>query len=223
MRSVARRGMARLGAARHSKVLFIKKGSKIMAFIHATIEGISPLLMNRFDEETEVKISSGTSSVMRGSKGTPREQATRKAYADQKGNLYIPGPNIFSCLVQAGKFHKAGKSKITTQKSSLIPAGVSIVELICPLNTKNFEVDSRSVVIPATGGRIMCHRPRLDVWRLSFTLDVDLSMFSVALIRQVLEDAGKKVGLGDFRPDRKGTFGRFAIVEWQEEVEKKAA
>lgn len=186
--------------------------------ISVTIEGVTPLLMNRFTEEAEVKVSSGVSKVAIGKKGTPREQAEKKAYADTKtGELYIPGPNIFACLIQAGTFHKVGKSKITTTKSSLIPAGMAISEVICPLGTSHFEVDSRSVVIPATGGRIMAHRPRLDEWKLSFTLEVDESMFDEATARLLIDDAGSKVGLGDFRPARKGPFGRFKVTSWKKQ------
>ena len=186
--------------------------------IKVQIEGKTPLIMNRFTEANEVKVSSGTSAVSIGHKGTPREQATPKAYMDNKGDLYIPGPNIFACLIAAGTFHKVGKSKVTTQKSSLIPAGISLDEIICPLGTKDFEVDSRSVVIPATGGRIMCHRPRLDNWGCQFTLSIDESMFAPEFVRVLVDDAGSKVGLGDFRPARKGPFGRFSVVKW--EIEK---
>lgn len=193
--------------------------------IEVTIEGISPLLMNRFTEAAEIQVSGGTSVSFRGDKGTPREQATPKCYADKKGDLYIPGPNIFAAIIAAGTFHKAGKSKLTTQKSSLIPAGLQMVDMVCPLNTKDWEVDSRSVVIPSTGGRIMCHRPRVDKWTCTFTLDVDSGMFSPNLIRAVIDDAGKKVGLGDYRPSRKGPFGRFVVKKWNvvEEALKVAA
>lgn len=192
-----------------------------MIRIHVSIQGVTPLLMNRFTEEAEVKVSSGVSAVSIGSKGTPRDQAQKKAYSDEKGNLYIPGPNIFACLIQAGKYHRNGKSKVTTMKSSLVPAGMAIVELVCPLGTKDFEVDSRSVVIPATGGRIMSHRPRLDQWSLSFILEVDETMFSPEFVRQIVDDAGRKVGLGDFRPDRKGPFGKFVVNAWKIEKESK--
>ena len=191
--------------------------------IQVTIQGVTPLLMNRFTEQNEVAVSGGTSVAFRGSKGTPREQAEPKRYADKDTeHLYVPGPNIFSCLIAAGAFHKAGKSKITTMKTSLIPAGVSVVEMICPILNKDgrankeWEVDSRSVVIPSTGGRIMCHRPRVDDWHCKFTLEVDTSMFAPNLIRAILDDAGKKVGLGDFRPSRKGPFGRFVVSNWRE-------
>jgi len=197
-----------------------------MIQIHVQIEGVTPLLQNRFTEEAEVKISSGTSAAVKSkSKLSPREQAEKKAYADENGNLFLPGPNIFSCLIQAGTFHKIGKKSVTTMKSSLIPAGISVVDIVCPLNTKEFEVDSRSVVIPSTGGRIMCHRPRLDSWGCTFTLDVDEEMFHPDFVREIVDDAGRKIGLGDFRPARKGPFGKFAIVGWAVEKNglKKAA
>lgn len=195
--------------------------------ITVTIQGITPIIMNRFTEAAEVAVSGGTSVSFRGDKGTPREQATAKRYADQAGNLYIPGPNIFACLIAAGTFHKAGKSKLTTMKTSLIPAGLMVEDLVCTLTNADgepiteWEVDSRSVVIPSTGGRIMCHRPRVDVWQAMFTLDVDDTMFSPSLVRAVVDDAGKKIGLGDFRPARKGPFGRFVVAKW--DVSKKAA
>ena len=195
-----------------------------MILIRVEIEGMTPLLMNRFTEEAEVKISSGTSAAVKPkSKLSPREQAERKAYADENGNLYLPGPNIFACLIQAGTFHKIGKKAVTTLRSSLIPAGIALSEIVCPLNTKTFEVDSRSVVIPATGGRIMCHRPRLDSWALKFTLEVDEDMFHPDFVRELVEDAGHKIGLGDFRPARKGPFGKFSITAWRAEKNAKKA
>jgi hypothetical protein len=201
--------------------------------ITVTIQGITPLIMNRFTEAAEVSVSGGTSVTFKGDKGTPRAQAESKRYADQAGNLYIPGPNIFACIIAAGTFHKAGKSKLTTMRTSLIPAGLMVDDLVCNLTTADgeliteWEVDSRSVVIPSTGGRIMCHRPRVDTWSATFTLDVDSSMFSPALVRAVVDDAGKKIGLGDFRPARKGPFGRFVVSKWEvvkeEGLLKKAA
>lgn len=184
--------------------------------INVAISGITPLLMNRFTEEAQIKASNGTTAAAIGKKGTPREQAEPKAYKFENGTLYIPGANLFAAIVAAGKYHKTGRSKITTMRSSLVPAGVNLLEPELSLKTKDFEVDSRSVVIPATGGRVMCHRPRLDKWGLSFTLEVDEAMFDPALVRTLVDDAGKKVGLGDYRPDRKGPFGRFVVSSWKE-------
>ncbi len=196
-----------------------------MELVKVTIEGTTPLLMNKFTDAAALAVSGGTSTAMvAGNKGTPREQAEKKLYTDEAGVLHIPGTNIFRAIIDAGAFHKAGRTKITTQKSSLVPAGVALLELTCPLRGPDgdpkWEVDSRSVVIPSTGGRIMAHRPRVDAWSLSFTLDVDTTMFAVPLVRQLVDDAGKRIGLGDFRPSRKGPFGRFVVTKWEHEKEK---
>lgn len=197
-----------------------------MSIIRAGIQGASPLLMNRFTEQAAAKISAGSSSAITVSaRGTPREQAEPKLYltADQKPML--PGPNIFSGLIAAGTFHKAGRKQLTTSKSSLIPAGIVITELECPIENPfggkvQWEVDSRSVVNPSTGGRMMCHRPRFDAWKVCFTLEIDDKMFSEEIVRLLVDDLGSKIGLGDFRPARKGPYGRFHVVLWERQREK---
>ncbi len=80
------------------------------------ITGVTPLLMNRFNiDEHQSKIKEKNL--------TPRETAQRVCYEDEKGKLFYPTMNIFACIIEGGKFHKDGKSKITTARSSLIPAG----------------------------------------------------------------------------------------------------
>ena len=191
--------------------------------IAVTIQGISPLLMNRFTEEQQAKASAGTTVAVIGAQGTPREQAGPKVYRDRDGHPCLPGPNIFSGLVESGKFHKVGKSKVTTGRSSIVPAGISVLEVECPLTNNGekrsetrWEVDSRPIVNPATRGRRLCHRPRFDEWRVSFTLEVLTSLFDPVFVRQMVDDMGSRIGLGDFRPDRKGPFGRFKVTRWEE-------
>lgn len=187
-----------------------------MLNIEIGIEGISPLLMNRFTDAEMLKVDGGTSLVMNGDKGTPRERASAKVYGTPERPA-LPGANIYRSIIDAGRFHKSGKEKMTTQKSSLIPSGVWLVSIECPISPAAWEVDSRPVVIPATGGRVIAHRPRFDVWSLSFTLSVDEGTFSDKMVRTLVDDAGSKIGLGDFRPARKGPFGRYKVVSWRSE------
>jgi len=191
-----------------------------MTTIKVEIHGTTPLLMNRFTEAAEASVNGGHKTSLRGDRGTPRDQAEPKRYCDKDGFLFIPTPNMFRAIIDAGKYLKSGKSKVTTQKSSLVPSFLAIEGLECPLTvdgkrTKDWEVDSRSVVIPATGGRIMAHRPRLDDWTLSFELTLDENEAELALVRTLVDYAGSKIGLGDFRPDRKGPFGKFKVVHWE--------
>lgn len=175
--------------------------------VEVEIQGVTPLLMSKFNGEDLISSS-------RDKNATPREEADRSAYKLEDGTLYLPGTMIFSSIISAGVFSKLGKNKVTTMKTSLIPAGITMVTTECFLGTKDYEVDSQSVVIPATGGRVMKHRPRLDEWKTNFVIDVDTGMFSEKMTRQIIDDAGMKCGVGAFRPNRKGPYGKFKVVKW---------
>lgn len=188
-----------------------------MKTIQVTIEGTTPLLCNRFTDAAQMSATNGNRLVAVGEKGTPQEQATARLYIGHDGKPMIPQPNLFRCVIDAGQFFKAGKSKITTQKSSLIPACVEIEGLEIPIAHKDpWTVDTRAVRIPSTGGRILCHRPCFHDWRLSFSLNIDDEMIAAKLMREIVDAGGKRVGLGDFRPACKGPFGKFVVVEWKE-------
>ena len=188
-----------------------------MVSIRVTIEGTTPLLCNRFTDVAQMAATKGTRLATVGGRGTPREQATPRLYIGQDGEPMIPQPNLFRCLIDAGTFFKMGKSKVTTQRTSMIPACLEVEGMELSLMvTEPWTVDTRPVRIPSTGGRILCHRPCFHDWRLSFVLNVDTDLMSVSLTREIVDAAGKRIGLGDFRPACKGPFGKFVVVEWVE-------
>lgn len=192
--------------------------------VDVVIEGTTPLLCNRFTDAAQLAATSGSRIAGAGDKGTPKEQAESKLYVGHDGKLCIPQPNLFRCLIDAGTFFKSGRSKVTTQRSSMICACVEIEGIELPLESKEgWTVDTRAVRIPATGGRILCHRPSFNDWRIKFTMNIDTDLITTKLVREILDAAGKRIGLGDFRPDRKGPFGRFVVTSWRETSQRVAA
>jgi hypothetical protein len=212
-------GRAWLGKARTFQSLDQGKGTDM--FITTRVRGITPLICNRFTDAAAEAASSGTrSSVATTDRGTPLDIAESKLYLCPDGSPGIPQPNLLRCMVEGGLFHKIGRNKVTTQKSSLLYSCLDIEGAMIPLIHKQpWKVDTRPVRIPATGGRILAHRPMFDDWELDFVLDVDLSIMSPKMLRQIVDDAGKRIGLGDFRPATKGPFGRFVVVVWQEQAQ----
>lgn len=205
--------------------------------IHIEVTGERPgLLFNGFTVAVQTQIEKGSSSAIRTSGGkTPREQAALKLYMTEEKTPrpYVPAANLFSNLVAAGSFIKVGRTKLTTMKSSLVPAALEIVESVLPILVPGakdspekpatpapYEVDSRGVVIPATGGRVMCHRPIFHKWQLRLTLVYDAASFEEGVVRELFDIGGAKIGLGDFRPSRKGPFGRFTVTNWQPDQDR---
>ena len=197
-----------------------------MKAISVTIEGTTPLLLHRFTDQAQLAATSGTRASIATDSESPDDQAAQALYtdADHGGVHGIPQPNMFRCLIDAGKYLKAGRSKVTTQKSSLVPACVTIDEPFLPIESQaGWKVDTRPVRIPATGGRILRHRPCFDDWRLHFTFTVDDAVMSLKLLRELVDYGGSRIGLGDFRPDCKGPFGKFKVTAWEPEPDQAVA
>lgn len=168
--------------------------------VHAKIKGLSPLLMNRFPLEAVPGLQ----------KMTAEEQAEVAAYRMENGELFIPGVNVQRALISGAKFSKGkGRASLATVAAACMLIPQEKLQLGC----RKFSVDSRAVVVPATKGRIVRHRPRLDEWALSFELEYDPELLSREQVETIVRDTGRRVGLGDFRPERKGPFGRFDVLE----------
>jgi hypothetical protein len=180
------------------------------------ITGISALLQNRFSETAED--DGGTRKVLV-THGTPREQAEKACYRLPNKQLYMPGTYIARMLREAGGGHKMKGSRKSAKW--VVPAAVLVTEDTIGLHNgkaiKDFEVDSRPVTIPSTKGRIMRHRPRLDEWRATFHLEIDDTILPVDFIQQLMTEGGRQQGVGDFRPNSGGPFGRFMVTKWEEE------
>jgi len=174
-----------------------------MKAVTITVCGQSPLLMHRFPMEPVQSIE----------KLAPEEQAELAAYRiPGSGNLYVPGVNMWSSIVEGAAYVK-GKGRASMQK----PAAACI--LVTPeyldLGTKAYEIDARPVVVPATKGRVVRYRPRLNDWKLTMQVEWDPTLISDVQLRQIMDHAGQRVGVGDFRPQKKGPFGRFVVEHWE--------
>lgn len=184
--------------------------------LNITITGTTPLILNKFHDAAAMAATSGTrGSSAGGDRGTPREQAEKKLYTGLDGSLIIPQPNLLRCLVDGGQYHKIGKSQVTTATRSLLYACLDIDAAEIPLHhSAPWRVDTRAVVVPATRGRILAHRPIFDDWALTFEARLDTTIVGERLLRMIVDDAGARVGLGDFRPARKGPYGKFVVAHW---------
>lgn len=85
------------------------------------------------------------------------------------------------------------------------------------MGTDKFEIDSRAVVVPATKGRIVRHRPRINKWKVTFGVEWDDLELGEDQVKKIIEDMGKKVGLLEYRPACKGRFGKCKIIKWKKD------
>jgi len=187
-----------------------------LVLVRARLEGISPLLMNAMSQEQLLNIRDKVKSARNAAKPTPREEADSKVHRMPNGEPHIPTSMLMACLIGAGQFVRLdGKRQISTAKSTVLPGLVTIEDRWLPLTPVTWEVDIAQGRNPNGGEAVCIIRPRFDEWGFDVTLSVDQSQIAIATIRELVDIAGKRVGLGDFRPKCKGTFGRFAVTRWE--------
>ncbi len=177
---------------------------------------MTPLLIHRFAEQAEQAKATRKQMVKT---ADPRAEATANAYIAPDGTYYFNAFSIAGAMGNAGSNHKMRGSRKSLR--FVVPSAVRVpTDAITILNgdgpAKSFEVDSRPVTIPATKGRVMRHRPRFDNWGARFELLVNDDLLEVETAHQLLTEAGVGIGIGDFRPEKRGPFGTFRVTLWEE-------
>ena len=227
-------GIAQRSEAKHSLAFQGPSRAKEgLMFLDILCYGKSPLLLNRMTEE---QLESLRKAGGKRSKTAPRPESTRdeaepKLYKSKKGELYLPTENIFSRLVAAGQMVRLdGKRQVSTAKSTILPAFLTLLDPYVPLldpdnlkKTPAWEVDMRQGRNPNSGDAICIVRPRFDRWAFRLSCEMDENEISENVIRELFDKAGSRIGLGDFRPSRKGPFGRWVINSWERTKETLAA
>ena len=173
------------------------------------ITGITPLLQNKPEEygfnEQWVEKTASTNW---------EKEALKKLYIDADGKIYQPSNHIERALIEAGKKIKMkGSGKATYSKIFGSMVSVEPFELI--LEPQTYEIHKSLVVIPSTKGRVARYRPSFKKWKLKFEVLFEEEI-PAPVIKEALEIAGRYSGIGDWRPEKKGKFGKFQVTKFKE-------
>lgn len=176
------------------------------------ITGISPLLMHADVMSNPLHPLKKLQASFTGKrKKTDEDHAeiaridwTASLYYDEAVGVHVPGQNIERMLVDAAKLQKLG----TAAKQGLKVIEPSPLLYNGPANPDALFQDLRFVDVRAVRNqqvRVMRCRPIFREWELEFDVDVDPDIFNDNVIEDIVQHAGKRIGLCDFRP----RYGRF--------------
>lgn len=203
-----------------------------MQTVDVRIESLSPLLFCKYTPDLDDGGPEDLAAPMKPMKDLPRrEQAERLAYRTALGVLCLPEDCIIRALRTSGAALKKPKGQGRGSLSKIMGCAVRVVGVEIPIFGPNdralhdYEVDSRGAVNHNSAGyvKITVHRPRIDTWWASFALEIEDDLVSTVMVHQALIDAGRRVGVGAFRAELGGRFGRFSVTEWKVRKARKAA
>lgn len=130
-------------------------------------------------------------------------------YHAEETGPYLPGRMLKACLIGAAKKTKEGPKVKTglivmTDKAALEYTGPRDQEKMWKSGKYT---DSRSVVVQRA--RLMRCRPVFSEWAAVFEVIFDPAVIDKSDIQRIASTAGLLVGIGDYRPENGGDFGRF--------------
>lgn len=183
---------------------------KSMKNIEIEIVGTTPLLMHSAHSMIQQMATKNPAKNY-----DPKEDAEKVAYRNKKGELIVPSRCLKACILNASSWYKFGK-----RGAKPIVAGCTRIEPIEIILTdfkdkplKKYEIDLRPVVVQRS--RIIRARPVIEEWKLKFTVIYNEQLIgNIDIIRQIIEEAGQRVGLLDNRPQTYGENGTFEIKKF---------
>lgn len=147
-----------------------------------------------------------------------------RMHVTDDGHVEIPGSCFANSLKTAAKRLKIqvpGKGRVEYTK--YFEAGVMVTDGI-KLPLKAGDVPFEKLFVPSDGrrgggSRVTKYFPRIDKWEGEVTYYIFDDIITEDVFTRVLAASGLLVGIGRFRPENCGHYGRFSVekVRWLEE------
>jgi len=145
-----------------------------------------------------------------------------RAHYDGDGIAFIPGMAFKKCLETAARFLSTnikGRGKATYTKH--FKAGVLVMENLS-LGVKRDDVIGNWLFIPSDGKpggakRVDRCFPIFHQWGGTVTFHILDETITEDVFGETVREAGNFIGVGTFRPENGGYFGRFTVesVKWK--------
>lgn len=179
-----------------------------------SIVGVADLLFHRWNcEAVEEK-----SKAAKGSKSKKSDNVESYVYRNDDGEICIPGEYLRGAIVGAAKFRQDPRSP-RKSAADLFKAAVVAMTPLASIGTDKWDYEHKCRVTIQRNG-ITRVRPAMKTgWKATFDLMVTLPGYIAPyLLNEVIVDAGRLIGLADFRP----TYGRFQVVGFETDIERRS-
>jgi len=154
-----------------------------------------------------------------------------KLHYDKKTNeVFIPPMMFKNCLANVARYLSIqipGQGKKTYTKK--IESGILVIDEI-PLGINKDDVDHEWVHVPSDGKRggtsrvNKCFPIIQPGWKCKVPFHILDPIITEDVFLEHLSEAGQFIGIGRFRPQNNGYYGRFTVekLQWPQDIKKAA-
>lgn len=175
-----------------------------------TIEGQTPLIVHRFGEQARQQIEDKQQKKAKTAKEArdPHAEFLDSLYTIEKGKYGFPAAGVKKALVYAG-------GRFADEQMTVLRGVINIMSDL--IEIRGSEPRMRSDTVKLNGGKVssIAYRPMFTPWEMDVPVVFNASMMSEAQVLNLFQIAGFAIGIGDWRPEKNGTFGQFTIKNAQ--------
>lgn len=141
----------------------------------------------------------------------------------EKSTVVIPAHGLHQSIAAAAKYSKRqipGQGKATW--TAKFTAGITLTESpklnVDPKTVDSITISANADGVRGSGKRVPRRFPILYTWETTFEVLILDPIITKEVFKEMLELAGMFVGIGQFRPEKGGTNGRFVIakLDWED-------
>lgn len=185
-----------------------------------TVNGISPIIHHNgaagLDTRSAVSREIAAIAAKRGGNRTEPDddrlrelEAQRALWLDESGAPAIPATAIRAAIEAGARKRKQGPQ---------VRGGLMVVSTAFAYDTEKYgtgveelgRTTQYTVPVVVKNSRILRTRAKFDTpWSCTFEVEVDDELIDQSQLLEWLNIAGRQIGLGDWRPEKSGMFGRF--------------
>ena len=189
------------------------------------VRGVTPLLMDNgaagLDTRSAANIEKAQIAKKTGSNRTVADEVRLRElecfvslYLDDDGAPTLPAAAFRKNIESAARKLRQGAQV----REGLIVEEVEEFDYDRSLGTTAAELALSAQFTVGVGvgrGRVLRTRARFDNWAATFRIDVDPELVDREQLLVWLDIGGRRLGVGNWRPEKSGVFGRFEVEHIQ--------
>ena len=176
-----------------------------------SIKGLSPLIMHRWSEKARKEmLDKQMKKTVKKEAKSPEEQYEASVYKMDDGRLGFPADAFKKAMIRGAK--QIGLV-MTDARTSFFVHGEYCTRDDRELVPIMGEIQPREDMVRLNGSQAdIRFRGQVVTWSADLNISYNSSITSFDQIVNMLHAAGYGVGVGEWRPEKDGTFGRFEVV-----------
>ena len=179
--------------------------------VELMVTGLTPLIQNKMKETTMKEmedVRTGKAKKSNRKAIDPKKSMLESSYLQDDGSFGFPASAFKQCAVRAGK----GLGIAMTDARTLFFVIPTAPDGEC-VSIKSNKPKLRKDPVNVKTGKDLRFRPEFKNWKAKLLVRYDADRVTIEQVANLLNYGGQTVGVGEWRPEKNGTFGMFQVGE----------